>query len=602
MDFSSADRYPSVGGEFEKKVIPGRTMKRTTASRNSTANAKEDILSRSRFYRTIPIPGIVVLSLIFLLPLTFTLSRGFIDDQGKFSVAAIVSDFTSPYTLRIMAFTLVQAFVSTFVSLLIGLPGAYLMATYRFPGKKIIRAICTIPFVLPTILVVLGFVIFYGNNGLLNRALMRLFSLKEPPIKLLYSFTAVILAHAFYNFPIALNLVSSFWEHMDVRCEQAAATMGAKRGRIFRTITLPRLMPAIISAASLIFLFCFTSFAIILVLGGGPQFTTIEVEIYRRARMSMDVGGAASLSLFSILITCLLLLWYSATQRALARQESFSTMAPALEKKPATRLGRFLAILYSVLAAAFVLAPLVSVVIRSFMAPVSRAGGESFSLKWYRQLFGFSAATGHMGTAADAIVHSLSIAAVVALVTIPIALTVAASVRRSRTVSSTLLELLVMLPMAVSSVIIGLGYYLIASRLGGRDIGFLLVVLAHMVIATPFVLRTVLPEYRKIPATYSQAAMTLGATPARTFWSIEVPLLRTSLVTGAMFAFAISMGEINATLTLADSKLTTLPLVMYRLINAYNYQGACALGTILILVCAIVFIGGELLKRNRHGR
>lgn len=561
-----------------------------------------DILDRSRFYRTLPIPGLVLLILLFLLPLVSTLSRAFINDQGGFSMAAIVDAFTSPYTMRIMAFTLFQAAISTLVSLLIGLPGAYLMATYRFPGKKIIRAICTIPFVLPTILVVLGFVIFYGNNGLLNRALMALFGLEEPPIKFLYSFSAVIIAHAFYNFPIALNLVSSFWEHMDDRCEQAASTLGAKRGKVFWTITLPRLMPAIISAASLIFLFCFTSFAIILVLGGGPRFTTLEVEIYRRARMTMDLGGAAALSIFSIIITSLLLVWYSYTQRSMARQEAFSAGQPKLARKPATVWGRIVATVYAIVAAVFVLAPLASIVIRSFMAPVTRTSGEQFSLKWYRQLFGFSNATGHMGVALEAVIHSVVIGCIVALVTVPIALTVAAAIRRRKSLSGTMMELLVMLPMAVSSVIIGLGYYLIASRLGGYNLGFTMVVLAHMVIATPFVLRTVLPEYRKIPASYSQAAMTLGATPARTFWSVEVPLLRSALVTGGMFAFAISMGEINATLTLADSQLTTLPLVMYRLINSYNYQGACALGTILILVCAIVFIAGELLKRNNHAR
>ncbi len=591
------------GRSQDRPGHPGVNRYRKRCMRRSEEVEKHtDILDRSRFYRTLPIPGLVLLILLFLLPLVSTLSRAFIDADGDFSFAAVREAFTSPYTMRIMAFTLTQAAISTLASLAIGLPGAYLMATYRFPGKKIIRAVCTIPFVLPTILVVLGFVIFYGNNGLLNRALMALFGLKEPPIKFLYSLSAVIIAHAFYNFPIALNLVSSFWEHMDNRCEQAAATLGARRGKIFWSVTLPRLMPAIISAASLIFLFCFTSFAIILVLGGGPKFTTLEVEIYRRARMTMDMGGAAALSIFSIIVTSLLLVWYSYTQRAMARQEVFSAGRPKLARRPATALGRIVATLYAVAAAVFVLAPLASIVIRSFMAPVTRTAGEQFSLKWYRQLLGFSDATGHMGVALEAVLHSVVIGGIVALTTIPVALTVAAAIRRRNSFSGMMMELLVMLPMAVSSVIIGLGYYLMASYLGGYDFGFIMVVLAHMVIATPFVLRTVLPEYRKIPLNYSQAAMTLGATPATTFWSIEVPLLRTSLVTGGMFAFAISMGEINATLTLADSQLTTLPLVMYRLINSYNYQGACALGTILILVCAIVFIVGELLKRNNHVR
>ncbi len=568
--------------------------------RKGTTRTATDALGTSSFYRKLPIPGIMLLSLLFLLPLASTLSNAFIGEDGQFSWQPIVQVFTNTYILRILAFTLWQALASTLLALLLGLPGAYLMANYRFGGKRLIRAVCTIPFVLPTILVVLGFVIFYGNNGFLNRMLMSLFRLDEPPLKILYSFKAIILAHAFYNFPIVLNLVSSFWEHLDPRCEQSAMLLGARRWTVFRTITLPRLMPSIISAASLIFLFCFTSFAIILVLGGGPQFTTLEVEIYRRARMTFDVSGAAALSILSILITSLLLLWYSHTQRSLARQEAFSSPLQREQRKPATLLGKIAAAIYALFAAIFVLAPIVSIIVRSFMAPVSRAGGEQFSLKWYSQLFGTTSATGLMGASLDAVIHSIIIALVVMAVTVPMALTCAASIKGKKGGTTMLMELLLMLPMAVSSVIIGLGYYLIQSKIRGMDISFVLVVLAHVVIATPFVLRTVLPEYRKIPSSYSHSALLLGATPSKAFRNIEVPLLRSALVTGGMFAFAISMGEINATLTLASSKITTVPLVMYRLINSYNYQGACALGTVLILTCALVFLVGELLKGGSH--
>ena len=137
---------------------------------------------------------------------------------------------------------------------------------------------------------------------------------------------------------------------------------------------------------------------------------------------------------------------------------------------------------------------------------------------------------------------------------------------------------------------------------GGLLTSYSLVVLAHMVIAIPFVLRTILPEYRKMPDSYIHSSLTLGAGPLRTFLLIELPLLRGAMFTGAIFAFALSMGEFNATLTLANSSIVTLPIVMYRLIGSYNFQGACALGTILIAVCAIVFIVSELAKGGNHGR
>ncbi len=553
------------------------------------------------FYRMLPVPSILVLALLFFVPLFFTLSSAF-QEEGRWTLDRLVGIFSDPYTIHIMLFTLLQAALSTLASLLMALPGAYLLATYSFRGKRIILALSAIPFVIPSILVVLGFVIFFGNNGFLNTLLMHLFNLSEPPLTILYSFPAIILAHTFYNFPIVMNLVSSYWEHMDERCENAAYTLGATKTRTFFDITLPRLLPAIISAASLVFLFCFNSFAIILVLGGGPQYTTMEVEIYRQARMIGNSNAAAALSLFSILVTGLLLLFYNRSQRQLARSEAYSNHKRLTTKRPVSHTGRLLALMYTLTTVLFVLGPIASVVVRSFMASASRSAQQVFSLKWYRQLLSLERATGHMGSALDALTNSVVIAALVALCTVPLALSLSIAIKR-KTKTGNFLELAGMLPMTVSSVIIGLGYYLISSRIrGGLGTGYTLVVLAHLVLAIPFVIRTILPEYRKIPLTYLQSSLTLGATPLYTFLKIELPLLRGAMLTGAIFAFALSMGEFNATLTLANSSIITLPIIMYRLIGSYNFQGACALGTILIAVSAIVFIISELAKGGSHGR
>lgn len=554
-----------------------------------------------RFYRVMPLPSIMVLLLLFFVPLFFTLSSAFISEQG-FTFSRVLGVFTDPYTQRIMLFTLLQATLSTLASLLVALPGAYLIATYSFRGKRLILALSAIPFVIPSILVVLGFVIFFGNNGFLNRILMTLFHLEEPPLSILYSFPAIILAHTFYNFPIIMSLVSSYWEHMDGNCETASYTLGATKAKTFFLITLPRLLPAIISAASLVFLFCFNSFAIILVLGGGPQYTTMEVEIYRQARMLGQSGSAAALSLFSIVVTSLLLLWYNRTQKNLAQSETYRSSNRLTEKRPTTIAGKLLALVYTVASFLFILGPIASVVARSFMASSSRSSAESFSLRWYRQLLSLERATGHMNSALQALSNSLIIALLVAFCTVPLALTLSLAIRKKEK-SGSALELFGMLPMTVSSVIIGLGYYLISSRIrGGVLTSYSLVVLAHMVIAIPFVLRTILPEYRKIPNSYIHSSLTLGAGPLRTFLHIELPLLRGAMFTGGIFAFALSMGEFNATLTLANSSIVTLPIIMYRLIGSYNFQGACALGTILIAVCTVVFIVSELSKGGTHDR
>jgi len=572
-------------------------------TKRKTVDKTGAILDSSRFYRLLSVPGLAILAILFLIPLLLVLGQAFIDNTGTFTPIYLVNALTSVYTLRILGFTLFQALVSTLVSVLIGLPGAYLLVNYRFAGKKTIRAICTIPFVLPSILVVLGFVIFYGNNGMINQMLMAVFKLDEPPLKILYSFKAIIMAHAFYNFPIAMGIVSSYWEHLPIQCDQVAATLGAHRATVFRSITLPRLMPAIASAATLIFLFCFSSFAILLVLGGGPRFTTLEVEIYRQARVALDNHMAAALSLLSITVMLVLIAFYSWIQRVLARQEEFqNTDTNRLPRHPRSLWVRFLVLCYALCTVIFVLGPIAGIIVRSFMAPATRGGNLSPTLKWYRQLFGVATQSGSiLGVAGSAIVNSLVIAALTAGISLIVGTMTAASLRRSQGKTKTYLELLTMLPMAVSSVTIGLGYFLVTSFFTAtKSFSYILVVLAHVVITLPFVLRSVLPEYRKIPFTYSQASLTLGATVPQTFWKIELPLLRGALATGAAFAFAISMGEINATLMLSDSHIITLPVIMYRLINSYNYSGACALGTLLIICCGLVFGLTEGLGRRRY--
>lgn len=558
-------------------------------------NKNYNINNKKLYQKILPIPSLILLLIIFFIPLLFTLSRAFIVDEN-FSLSLIKSTFSSEYTQRILLFTINQAFLSTLISLLIGLPGAYLLTTYDIKAKKIILGICTIPFVLPSILVILGFVSFYGNNGFLNRFLMNIFNLQEPPLKILYSYKAIIMAHAFFNFPVILLLTTNYCDNLDPRLEMSSTVFGATKLQTFFNITLPRIIPSILSSSLLVFLFCFTSFSIILVLGGGPQYTTIEVEIYRRARISMDLNGAVAYSLVSIFFCIILLLLYNLSQNWTNSTQSIQLDKIQKEKKPATVTGKILTVLYAMMTFLFVLSPIISIVLRSLYGSIRRGGAEHFTLYYYKQLFGITETFGVMTSALPAIITSLKIALTVGLLTIPVATMLAVGTKRQNSFTSTLIELIGMLPLAISSVIIGLGYYLIAAKVPQAS-STTLVILAHLVIALPFALRVISPELKKLPKTLSESAMTLGATPFKAFLTIELPLIKNALISSAIFAFAISIGEINATLVLASSKLETIPVIMYRLIGSYNFSGACALGTILILICAIIFITTEKSKR-----
>ncbi|MCI0477769.1 MAG: ABC transporter permease subunit, partial [Anaerolineales bacterium] len=232
------------------------------------------------------------LALFYFYPLAAILQTGFAasDARGALEI------FTDAYYARVLLFTIWQAALSTALTLIAALPAAYIFARYEIRGAKILRALTTIPFLMPTIVVATAFSALFGPRGSINLALMQLFELDQPPIQILNTLAIILLAHTFYNFSIVLRVVGGFWANLDPQIEDAARVLGANRARAFWHITLPLIAPAIIAAALLVFIFDFTSFGVVLILGGA-RLATLEVEIYRQTVNLFNLPIAAALSL-----------------------------------------------------------------------------------------------------------------------------------------------------------------------------------------------------------------------------------------------------------------------------------------------------------------
>ncbi len=545
-------------------------------------------LLNNRRYTLLLISAGGFLLLLFYMPISLVLKGAFISESGSFSFTNIKEVLGSEYNQRIVLFTIVQALLSTLFALVLGLPGAWLIATRNFPGKSILKGVSAVPFVLPSILVVLGFVIFFGNNGFLNRIIMGITKQTDPPLRILYSMKAIILAHGFYNFPIVLRIVSSLWEKLDTTITTAAETLGAGKLRLFFTITLPQIVPAILASAALIFVFCFTSFAVILVLGGGPSFTTIEVEIYRQARISLNMDAAAALSIVGIVITLFFVYLNVHFQADLTHYEQlkYSSGIYRKIKKPSPSARTAIAV-YILILLVLVAAPVISVIIRSFL---KTSGGYSyFTTAAYGEILNQS--PGNFGLSVyGAVTNSLNYAFYTAIFAIILGTAISYILRSGNRISK-YLDTLFMLPVSVSSIILGLGYLKAVSVFNLQEAGSsLLIILAHTVIAYPFVTRSVKPVLDKIKPNLLYAALSLGQRPFRVFTDIELPLIKSAIFAGGAFAFAISIGEMNATILLAGENTLTIPIMIYRLIGAYRYTAACALGAVLIIFTGLSFI------------
>jgi thiamine transport system permease protein len=249
------------------------------------------------------LPATLFLTVFFVLPLARILLYAL---DGRLLLQADTWERVG----RALGFTVYQAALSTLLTLVVGVPLAFLFARYTFPGKTLWRALLAIPFMLPTVVVAAGFNAFLGDRGWLNLTLMRWLGLGAPPVRFTGTLVAILVAHIFYNTTLVVRLLAHALEHLDPHLEQAARVLGADGGKVLRHITLPLLRPSLLAATALVFLFDFTSFGVILLLGG-PTFATLEVEIYIQGMHLLNLPLAALLSVVQLLCTVALSFLYS---------------------------------------------------------------------------------------------------------------------------------------------------------------------------------------------------------------------------------------------------------------------------------------------------
>lgn len=535
---------------------------------------------------------LVFLALFYFYPLGGILQASFARLQAGIG-EPFLDILQSPGLRGVFWFTVWQAAVSTLLTLLIGLPGAYLFARYEFRGKSLLQALAGIPFVLPTLVVAAAFNALLGPRGWVNIALMEMFDLGAPPIRFVNSIWAILIAHVFYNTTIVLRMVGDFWAHIDPRLGQAAQMLGANRWQTMRRVTLPLLMPAIAAASLLVFIFDFTSFGVVLVLGG-PRFATLEVEIYRQTVGLFNLPLAATLSVLQLLSTLTLTVLYSRLSARISRPLSLRprryTAAPLRNWRQRLTAGLLVTLILVLM-----VSPLVGLAARSVTrfeavrgqrSPVS----EGFTLDFYRELSINRRSSLFFVPPTTAIAVSLGYAAATVLLALALGLPASIALARESSLLNRFLDPLLMLPLGTSAVTLGLGFIITLDRppldLRASPV---LIPIAHTLVAFPFVVRSLAPALRSIRPRLRQAAAVMGASPIQVLRHVDLPLVGRALIVSATFAFTISIGEFGATALIARPEYPTVPIAIYRLISqpgALNYGQALALSTILMLVTA----------------
>ena len=535
---------------------------------------------------------LLFLALFLIYPLEEIL-RSSLGASGGFRLAPFETVLTDGFFLGRLWFTTWQALASTALTLALGIPSAYVFARYDFPGKTLFRALTTVPFVLPTIVVAFAFMALLGPSGILNDALQRLFGLDAPPIRMMNTIGIILLAHVFYNYTIVVRTVSALWANVDRRTEEAARMLGASACQTFVRVTLPQIMPAVAASALLVFMFTFTSFGVVVILGG-PQFSTVEATIYNLTARLFRLPLAAALSIVQITFTLAFMYLYARLQERSAVPLSFGAQETSVQRPRGRREWAFVGGILAV-AVAVLITPLLALVERSFRS----AGG--YTLDHYTALETNTGGRAIFTSLTEALGNSLWFAAVTVAVAVPLGTIVAFALARSHGRWRALADAALMLPLGVSAVTLGFGILITFDR-SPLDLraSWVILVIAHVLIAYPFVVRSTLSVVRGIDERLREAAAVLGASPMRVYRYIDLPITARAMLVGATFAFAVSMGEFGAALLLTRPDFTTLPVAIFRYLGqpgAERLGAALAMSVVLMVVSAGGFL---IIERIRY--
>ncbi|MBA2639879.1 MAG: iron ABC transporter permease [Nocardioidaceae bacterium] len=528
------------------------------------------------------------LGVFFAWPVATIVGRGFVTG-GALDLTAIDDVLGSARTWQAIGSTVAQSLVGTVLAVVLGVPGAYVLYRLRFPGRTAARALVTVPFVLPTVVVGVAFRSLLVEGG---------------PLGFLGAdgtFGAVVAALVFFNYAVVVRTVGSMWSHLDPRPEQAARALGASPWRAFREVTLPALTPAITSAASLVFLFCATAFGVVLVLGG-PGYGTVETEIWVQTTQFLDLRAAAVLSVVQLVVVSASLAvsgWSRRRREAALRLQADGTVDHLVRRSDLPLVA-----LTAVVAGGLLVTPLATLLVRSLRTPAG----------WGLDNYANLATTGSENTLEvsvwQATLNSLRIAVDATWIALLVGVLICVVLsRRPRHPGGRramgVLDGVFMLPLGVSAVTVGFGFLITLNRppVDLRS-SVILVPIAQAVVAIPLVIRTLLPVLRAIDQRLRQAAAVLGASPGRVFMSVDLPVLGRSLGLAVGFCFAVSLGEFGATSFLSRPDRPTLPVVVFRLIGrpgADNLGMALAASVVLALLTAGVIGVAERLRVQSAG-
>ncbi len=497
-----------------------------------------------------------------------------------------------PRVWSLLKFTLYQAFLSTLLSIIVGITLAWSLAHQQeFKGRSVLVALFSSSLVLPTLIVVFGLIGIFGRNGWINQLSMSLFDHSFGSY--LYGLTGILIAHVYLNASFASRSLLHAFESIPKEKYKLAKSLNFTTFQRFMYVEWPALRPTLLSIASTIFLLCFSSFAIVLVLGGSPAYNTLEVAIYEAVKLDFDIGMALKLALIQLAISTLLVVFSSNFRTNLTNLKTSTVHIPWSEPKYIKQIQMAIIFLFAL----FFISPLLVIIVDGIGADFGRIVSEALFIKSF--------------------FTSITLATVSSIITVVFALLLS-DTKRNFTLKDRLgdgkfskaLNIIISfsgnLYLAIPSLILGLGFFLLSQRYEAPLVLWSTIALltANVLMSLPFALAVLSPAMQKTAQRYDRLVFSLNLTKLQRWIYCEYPYLKSSL--GYVFAlsFCFSLGDLGIIALFGSDDFSTLPWYLYQLMGSYRTSDAAGVALILLSITLSVFIvlprlfGRTDVKRN----
>lgn len=499
--------------------------------------------------------------LIGFLPLLLVLAALF----ALYQVAEPTSNaLLDRYTLRALSFTVVQAILSALLSVALAIPLARAFARRTFPGRALLLSLFGAPFILPVIVAILGLLAVWGQTGWVNQLL----GADKASGFSIYGLHGVLLAHVFFNLPLATRILLQGWQAIPAESWRLAAQLGMPPSALFFQIEWPMLRERVPGALALIFLLCITSFAVVLALGGGPKATTIELAIYESLRFDFDLTRVAGLALIQVCLCT----GFAIVMKIWIREPDLGAGFEAVPFRPdrASMAGKVFDIGIIGLAVMFLGLPMLAALLEGLPPLFSGALASSV---WTALLRSLAIA-----------LAAMCIGFVIAVPLLRMGLSLPSS--RLWIIDVPGFVILVAPPIALGA---GL-FVLLHSHVAVDAMALSLTALINGLQAVPFIVGLLLPALRKLAVDYGLLVLSLGMTGWRARVRVLWPLVRKPAGTAMGLTAALSVGDLGVIALFGTPEAPTLPLYLYQQMGAYRMDAAYGAGILLLITALGLFV------------